>query len=107
MQVPYFDLKQQFSGLRDEIMQALERACSNAAFVLGEEVAEFEKEFAAYCEAAYCVALNSGTSALHVALLALGVKPGDEVITTPNSFIEQLHRHRLGDFLRGRDAGVR
>jgi len=87
MQVPYFDLKQQFSGLRDEIMQALERACSNAAFVLGEEVAEFEKEFAAYCEAGYCVALNSGTSALHVALLALGVKPGDEVITTPNTFI--------------------
>jgi dTDP-4-amino-4,6-dideoxygalactose transaminase len=87
MLVPYFDLKQQFSGLRDEIMQALEHACSDAAFVLGEEVAEFEKEFAAYCEAGYCVALNSGTSALHVALLALGVKPGDEVITTPNSFI--------------------
>jgi dTDP-4-amino-4,6-dideoxygalactose transaminase len=87
MQVPYFDLKEQFSGLRDEIMQALEHACSNAAFVLGEEVADFEKEFAAYCEAGYCVALNSGTSALHVALLALGVKPGDEVITTSNSFI--------------------
>lgn len=87
MLVPYFDLKIQFLGLRDEIMQALERACSNAAFVLGEDVAEFEKEFAAYCEVAYCVAVNSGTSALHVALLALGVKPGDEVITTPNTFI--------------------
>ena len=59
MLVPYFDLKKQFSGLRDEIMQALERACGNAAFVLGEEVAEFEKEFAAYCEVDYCVALNS------------------------------------------------
>jgi len=87
MLVPYFDLRKQFSGLRDEIMQALERACGNAAFVLGEEVAELEKEFAAYCRAGYCVALNSGTSALHVALLAVGVKPGDEVITTPNTFI--------------------
>jgi len=61
--------------------------CHNTSFVLGEEVSEFEKEFAAYCEAKFCVALNSGTSALHLALLALGVKPGDEVITTPNTFI--------------------
>ena len=87
MLVPYFDLKKQYSSLRDEIMEALERACSNAAFILGEEVSEFEKEFAAYCEVKHCVALNSGTSALHLALLALGVTPGDEVITTPNTFI--------------------
>jgi dTDP-4-amino-4,6-dideoxygalactose transaminase len=87
MLVPYFDLKKQFSGLRNEIREALDRVCSNTSFILGEEVSEFEKEFAAYCEAKYCVALNSGTSALHLALLALGVKPGDEVITTPNTFI--------------------
>jgi dTDP-4-amino-4,6-dideoxygalactose transaminase len=87
MLVPYFDLKKQFASLRDEIREALDRVCSNASFVLGEEVSEFEKEFAAYCEVNYCVALNSGTSALHLALLALGVKPGDEVITTPNTFI--------------------
>jgi dTDP-4-amino-4,6-dideoxygalactose transaminase len=87
MLVPYFDLKKQYSSLRSEIREALDRVCANASFVLGEEVAEFEKEFAAYCEAKYCVALNSGTSALHLALLALGVKPGDEVITTPNTFI--------------------
>lgn len=87
MLVPYFDLKQQFSSLRDEIREALDRVCSSTSFVLGEEVSEFEKEFAAYCEVKYCVALNSGTSALHLALLALGVKPGDEVITTPNTFI--------------------
>ena len=87
MLVPYFDLKQQFSSLRVEVMEALERTCSNAAFILGEEVAQFEKEFAAYCEVNECVALNSGTSALHLGLLALGVKPGDEVITTPNTFI--------------------
>ena len=87
MFVPYFDLKKQYSSLRDEIREALDRACSNASFILGEEVSEFEKEFAAYCEVKYCVALNSGTSALHLALLALGIKPGDEVITTPNTFI--------------------
>ena len=87
MLVPYFDLKNQFSGLRSEIREALDRVCSNTSFILGEEVNEFEKEFSAYCEVKYCVALNSGTSALHLALLALGVKPGDEVITTPNTFI--------------------
>jgi dTDP-4-amino-4,6-dideoxygalactose transaminase len=87
MLVPYFDLKKQFSSLREEIREALDRVCSNASFILGDEVGEFEKEFAAYCELKYCVALNSGTSALHLALLALGVKPGDEVITTPNTFI--------------------
>ncbi len=87
MLVPYFDLKKQFASLRDEIREALDRVCCNASFILGEEVSEFEKEFAAYCEVKYCVALNSGTSALHLALLALGVKSGDEVITTSNTFI--------------------
>jgi dTDP-4-amino-4,6-dideoxygalactose transaminase len=87
MLVPYFDLKKQFLSLREEIMEALERACRNASFILGEEVKAFEEEFAAYCEVDHCVALNSGTSAVHLALLALGVKPGDEVITTPNTFI--------------------
>jgi dTDP-4-amino-4,6-dideoxygalactose transaminase len=87
MDVPYFDLKKQFSSLRNEIREALDRVCSSATFILGEEVREFEKEFAAYCEVKHCVALNSGTSALHLALLALGVKPGDEVITTSNTFI--------------------
>ena len=87
MVVPYFDLKKQFSSLREEIMEALDRVCRNASFILGEEVEAFEREFAAYCEVNHCVALNSGTSALHLALLALGVKPGDEVITTPNTFI--------------------
>ncbi len=87
MDVPYFDLKKQFSCLRNEIREALDRVCGNASFILGEEVSEFEKEFAAYCEVKYCVALNSGTSALHLALLACGVNPGDEVITTANTFI--------------------
>lgn len=87
MQVPYFDLKAQYADLQDEIRAALERVCQNAAFILGEEVAQFESEFAAYCEVRHCVALNSGTSALHLALLAVGVRPGDEVITSPNTFV--------------------
>lgn len=86
MHVPYFDLKAQYAGMREEILAALDRVCRNASFILGEEVAQFEKEFAAYCETKYCVALNTGTSALHLALLAAGVRAGDEVITTPNTF---------------------
>ena len=87
MDVPYFDLKAQYGAIREEILAALDRVCQNAAFILGTEVAEFEKEFAAYCEVKHCVALNTGTSALHLALLAAGVGPGDEVITTSNTFI--------------------
>jgi dTDP-4-amino-4,6-dideoxygalactose transaminase len=85
--VPYFDLKAQYESIREEILAALDRACRNASFILGAEVAEFEREFAAYCEVKHCVAVNSGTSALHLALLAAGVGPDDEVITTPNTFI--------------------
>ncbi len=87
MKVPYFDLKEQYGALRDEILVALDGVCRNATFILGEEVSAFETEFAAYCETKHCVAMNSGTSALHVALLAAEVGPDDEVITTPTTFI--------------------
>jgi len=87
MIVPYADLKGQYTALREQVLAALDRVGSKAAFILGEEVQEFEREFAAYCEVEHCVAVNSGTSALHLALLAAGVQSGDEVITTPNTFI--------------------
>ncbi len=87
MKVPYFDLKTQYASLRDDVLLAVDRVCQNASFILGDEVARFEQEFAAYCGSNYCVALNSGTSALHLALLAAGVQPDDEVITTANTFI--------------------
>ncbi len=87
MNVPYFDLTAQYAELRDEIRAALDRVCQKASFILGEEVAAFEESFARYCEVKHCVALNSGTSALHLALLSAGVGPGDEVITTANTFI--------------------
>ena len=85
--VPHFDLTAQYEELREEILAALDRVCRNTSFILGEEVEQFENEFAAFCEAKHCVGLNSGTSALHLALVAVGVQPGDEVITSPNSFI--------------------
>jgi dTDP-4-amino-4,6-dideoxygalactose transaminase len=85
--VPYFDLKAEYASIRDEVLAALDRVCRNASFILGAEVETFEKQFAALCGTNHCVALNSGTSALHVGLLALGVQHGDEVITTPNTFI--------------------
>jgi dTDP-4-amino-4,6-dideoxygalactose transaminase len=87
MIVPYSDLKAQYAMLREEVLAALDRVGRNASFILGGEVEEFEKEFAASTGVRHCVAVNSGTSALHLALLALGVKAGDEVITTPNTFI--------------------
>ena len=93
-QVPYFDLKEQYAELRDEIREALDRVCQNAAFILGEEVERFERAFAEYCGVKHCVALNSGTSALHLALISAGIGPGDEVITVSNTFIataEAIH----------------
>ena len=87
MKVPYLDLKAEYAEVREEILAALDRVCRNAAFILGEEVEAFEKEFAAFCDVRHCVALNSGTSAVHLGLLAAGVQPGDEVVTSPNTFI--------------------
>src|SRR2546422_8445483 len=87
MDIPYFDLKGQYGSIREEILAALDRVCRDASFIVGAEVGEFEREFAAYCEVKHCVAVNSGTSALHLALLAAGVGSGDEVITTSNTFI--------------------
>jgi dTDP-4-amino-4,6-dideoxygalactose transaminase len=85
--VPYFDLKAQYAILREEIQAALDHVCQNASFILGEEAERFEQAFAEYCEVKHCVALNSGTSALHLALLTAGIGAGDEVITSSNTFI--------------------
>ena len=87
MSVPFLDLKAQYRSIKAEVQPAIDRVLESCAFVLGEEVAAFEREFAAYCGAPHAVAVNSGTSALHLALLAAGVGPGDEVITTPFTFV--------------------
>ncbi len=85
--VPYLDLKAQIKPLRAEIDAAIAKAIDNTSFCLGPDVAQFEKDFAKYCGAEHCVAFNSGTSAEHVALMLLNVGPGDEVITTPYTFV--------------------
>src|SRR5581483_3028947 len=85
--VPYFDLPAQIRSVRKDLDAAIARTLDNCSFCLGPDVAQFEKDFAKYAGAEHCVAFNSGTSALHVALLLLGVGPGDEVITTPMTFV--------------------
>lgn len=85
--VPYLDLAAQMRPLRAEVDAAIATALDRCSFVLGPDVAEFEREFAAYCGARHSVAFNSGTSALHVAMRLLDIGPGDEVITTPYTFI--------------------
>jgi dTDP-4-amino-4,6-dideoxygalactose transaminase len=85
--IPFVDLKQQYQAIKGEIDAAVLNTMANAHFVLGPEVAQFEADFSAYCGAKYGIAVNSGTSALHLALLALGVGPGDEVITVPFTFV--------------------
>jgi dTDP-4-amino-4,6-dideoxygalactose transaminase len=90
IKVPYLDLKAQYHSIKAEIDEAIARVLDSCQFVLGPEVAQFEKEFAAYCGTSECIALNSGTSALHLALLAAGVGPGDEVITVPFTFVASV-----------------
>ena len=87
MKVPFLDLKAQYSVLKPEIAKALQSVMDNTAFASGPSVQKFEEEFAKFCGAKFCIAVNSGTSALHAALLAHGIQPGDEVITVPNTFI--------------------
>jgi dTDP-4-amino-4,6-dideoxygalactose transaminase len=84
--VPLLDLSAQYQSLQPELEDAIARVLRSGQFILGPEVAAFEEEFAAFCQAPYAVAVNSGTSALHLALLAAGVGPGDEVITVPFTF---------------------
>ena len=85
--VPYLDLRAQYSPLRSEVLSALEEICESTSFAQGRATSEFEAKFAAYCGVDHCVSLNSGTSALHLALRCLDVGPGDEVVTVSMSFI--------------------
>jgi dTDP-4-amino-4,6-dideoxygalactose transaminase len=73
--------------IRKEIDAAIARTLDNCSFCLGPDVAQFEKDFAAWCGAKHSIAMNSGTSALHIAMLLLGVRAGDEIITTPFTFV--------------------
>ena len=85
--IPFLDLRAQYRQIKPEIDAAVARVIDGTQFVLGPEVAAFEERFADYCGVTHCAALNSGTSALHLALLAAGIGRGDEVITVSMTFV--------------------
>ncbi|SMF97662.1 dTDP-4-amino-4,6-dideoxygalactose transaminase [Methylomagnum ishizawai] len=85
--IPFLDLKTQYHSIQNDIQAAVLATLDSAQYTLGRDVACFEEEFAAYCGATFGVAVNSGTSALHLALLAAGVGPGDEVVTVACTFV--------------------
>ena len=86
-QIPYIDLKSQHASLKSELLSSIGEVIDDGNFILGEQVTEFERQFAQLCGVTYAVGVNSGTDALILALKAIGVRSGDEVITVPNSFV--------------------
>src|SRR3989442_13516552 len=87
MQVPFLDLRVHHEPLMGELLEAFRQVTEASAFAGGPFVARFESEFAAFCQTRHALGVGSGTDALWLSLLALGVGPGDEVITVPNSFM--------------------
>jgi dTDP-4-amino-4,6-dideoxygalactose transaminase len=85
--IPVFDLKGQYNAMKDEINEAVARVLESGWFILGQEVEAFEEEFAAYCGLSHGIGVGSGTEALHLALLACGAGPGDEVMTVPHTAV--------------------
>lgn len=85
--IPFLDLHRQYLTIRDEIRQGWDAVLAKTAFAGGPFVTEFEKSFATYCQSAHAAGVNTGTSALHLAMYALGIGPGDEVILPANTFI--------------------
>lgn len=85
--IQFLDLKASYIELRKEIAEAIDRVASSGWYVLGPEVDAFETEYAAYCEASHCIGVGNGLDALHLALTAMGVGPGDEVIVPSNTYV--------------------
>ena len=86
MQVPLLDLRAQYAPLKAEILNVVEEICDSQRFILGDKVEAFEKELAAYCRSGAAIGVSSGSDALLIALMAEGIKPGDEIITSPFTF---------------------
>lgn len=86
MNVPFLDLQAQYRAIKHDVDPAIHAVLDTSAYVLGPAVEHFEREFAVYCGAAHCIAVNSGTSALALLMQAHGIGPGDEVITVANTF---------------------
>ena len=93
--IPYVNVAGQHVAIKRELMAAIDRVLDEGQFILGDQVAEFEQKFATLCGVRYAVGVNSGTDALILALRAVGVGPGDEVITVPNSFVASTACIRL------------
>jgi len=85
--IPFVDLRNQYAAIRDEVHTVIQNVLEECTFASGSTVAAFEDAFAHYCGVRHCIGVNSGTSALHLALIACGVGPGDEVITVPMTFV--------------------
>src|SRR4030095_10864390 len=85
--IPLVDLKSQYQSIKGEVDRAISEVVESCQFVLGPKVEAFETNFAAYCQARFAFGVNSGTSAVHLAMLAAGVGPGDEVITVGFTFV--------------------
>jgi len=99
LKVPFLDLVTPHAELKHELVSVFETALDTAAFNGGKAVEEFEKEFASFCQAEYCVGVGSGTDALRFTLLAAGIRPGEIVITVPNTFIATVEAiHQAGAF---------
>jgi len=86
MPIPLLDLKQQYAAIKDEVLRVTEEVYESQAFILGKRVDDFERDFAKYCQSEYAIGVSSGTDALLIALMILGVGPGDEVIVPAYSF---------------------
>src|SRR5467141_253411 len=85
--IPFLDLVTPHQELQEELLAVVKKAFSNAGFIGGPMVEDFEREFAAFCGTKYCVGVNSGTDALRFAFMAAGVQPGDIIVTVPHTFI--------------------
>src|SRR5688500_15129772 len=85
--IPLVDLKKQYQTIKTEIDDAIAGVLDSTQFILGPQVAKFEEDFANFCHAKFALGVNSGTSALHLAMLAAGIGPGDEVITVSYTFV--------------------
>jgi dTDP-4-amino-4,6-dideoxygalactose transaminase len=88
--IPFVDLKSQYRSIKPEIDRAIQQVLDESQYILGPAVSAFERDFATFCRTTEAIGVNSGTSALHLALLALGVRPGDEVITVPFTFVASV-----------------
>ncbi len=84
--IKFVDLKAQYNSIKNDVRKAIDEVLESSIYVLGQQLSNFENEFAKFCNAKHCIGLNTGTSALHLALLAKGIRKGDEIITAPNTF---------------------